>query len=77
MIIFEELYTWNYAKGLAQLTRLSGIITKLQVQLRMTGSKYCGILTSNIQTGHVIQHRRTEIVVLYKTEKKCHPTELL
>ena len=31
---------------LAQLARLSGIITNLQVQLRMTGSKYCGILLS-------------------------------
>ena len=26
----------------------------------------------NIQTDHVIQHRRPDIVVLYKTERKCH-----
>ena len=26
----------------------------------------------NIQTDHVIQHRRPNIVVLYKTERKCH-----
>ena len=25
----------------------------------------------NIQTGHVIKHRRPDIVVLYKTERKC------
>ena len=25
----------------------------------------------NIQTNHVIQHRRPDIVVLYKTERKC------
>ena len=26
----------------------------------------------NIQTDHVIQHRRPDIVVLYKNERKCH-----
>ena len=26
----------------------------------------------NIQTDHVIQHRRSDMVVLYKTERKCH-----
>ena len=26
----------------------------------------------NIQTDHVIQRRRSDIVVLYKTERKCH-----
>ena len=26
----------------------------------------------NIQTDHVIHHRRLDIVVLYKTERKCH-----
>ena len=26
----------------------------------------------NIQTDHVIQHRRPDTVVLYKNEKKCH-----
>ena len=26
----------------------------------------------NIQIDHVIQHRRPDIVVLYKTERKCH-----
>ena len=26
----------------------------------------------NIQTDHVIQHGRADIVVLYKTERKCH-----
>ena len=35
----------------------------------MTWSKYYGI---NIQTGHVIQHRRPDIVVLHKTGRKCH-----
>ena len=25
-----------------------------------------------IQTDHVIQHKRPDIVVLYKTERKCH-----
>ena len=34
----------------------------------MTGSKYCGILISK----QTIQHRRPDIVVLYKTERKCH-----
>ena len=26
----------------------------------------------NMQTDHIIQHRRPEIFVLYKTERKCH-----
>ena len=26
----------------------------------------------NIQSDHAIQHRRPDIVVLYKTERKCH-----
>ena len=26
----------------------------------------------NIQTDHVIQRRRSDIAVLYKTERKCH-----
>ena len=26
----------------------------------------------HIQTDHVIQYRRSDIVVLYKTERKCH-----
>ena len=26
----------------------------------------------NIQTDHVIQHRRPDIIILYKTEGKCH-----
>ena len=26
----------------------------------------------NIQIDHVIQHRRPDIAVLYKTERKCH-----
>ena len=30
----------------------------------------------NIQTDHVIQHRRPGIVVLYKTEKKCHLVDI-
>ena len=46
MIILQESYTWNYARSLAQLVRLSGIITNLQVQLRMIVSKYCGVLIS-------------------------------
>ena len=46
MIILQESYTWNYARSLTQLVRLSGIITNLQVQLRMIVSKYCGVLIS-------------------------------
>ena len=46
MIILQESYIWNYARSLAQLVRLSGIITNLQVQLRMIVSKYCGVLIS-------------------------------
>ena len=46
MIILQESYTWNYARSLAQLVRLSGIITNLQVWLRMIVSKYCGVLIS-------------------------------
>ena len=40
IIILQEFYTF------LKLASLSGIITNLQVQLRMTGSKYCGKLTS-------------------------------
>ena len=30
----------------------------------------------NIQTDHVIQYRRPEIVVLHKNERKCHLTDI-
>ena len=30
----------------------------------------------NIQTDHVIQHRRPDIVVLYKSERKYHLTDI-
>ena len=30
----------------------------------------------NIQTDHVIQHRRHDIVVLYKVERKCHDDDI-
>ena len=30
----------------------------------------------NIQTDHVIQHRRPDIVVLYKNGKKCHLVDI-
>ena len=30
----------------------------------------------NIQTNHLIQHRRPDIVVLYKTERKCHRIDI-
>ena len=31
----------------------------------------------NIQTDHVLQQRKTDIVVLYKTEKKCNLIEII
>ena len=41
-----QLYTWNYARSFTELARLSDIVTNLQVYLRITVSKYCGILIS-------------------------------
>ena len=60
MIILQKLYTWNYGRSLAQLVRLSGVTTNLQAQLRMTGSKYCGILMSK------------QAMSFNKTERKSH-----
>ena len=66
MKIMQELYTWNYARSLAQVVRLSGIITNLQVQLRMTVSKYCGVLISK----QIMSSNTKDLTE--KSEKKYH-----
>ena len=66
MKILQELYTWNYARSLAQLVRLSGIITNLQVQLRMTVSKYGGVLISK----QIMSSNTKDLTE--KSEKKYH-----
>ena len=52
------------------LSRLSGIITNRSSVVENGMIKI--LWDFSIQTGHVIQHRRPDIVELYKTERKCH-----
>ena len=75
MIILQELYTQNYAGSLAQLARISGIITILQVQLRMIGSKYCGILI--FKQAMTFNTEDLTQLCCTKLNKKCHLIDIV